>query len=791
MRFINIEGEAEDFIRQEKHEVRSWHLVKAGNIPTVMPDGDPPHWESASGKAYLELLPDTRRTHDDKLIRGENFSDEPGKVAILTYKIQVPEAGRWHVWVRAHPTGTEDNGLHVGIDGTWPEHGKRMQFGGAKGWVWSDKQRTEKVHSGVAGEIYLDIEKPGEHMLHFSMREDGFEFDKFILTRDPKFRPDSALAEEKPRKPDGTGAVTVTGELKQWHKVTLNLEGPFARETDSAPNPFTDNEFTVTFRHTSGKSYKTPGYFAADGNAAESSATEGKVWRAHLAPDLPGTWSYTTEFRQSGKPLPAFHGKSGSFTVGKTDKRGADFRGKGRLEYAQERYLRFAGTGERFLKVGADAPETLLAYADFDDTVAPKKNAPLKTWQPHLRDAKSGDPTWKDGKGKGLLGALNYLAGKGVNGFSFLTYNASGDGDNIWPFVSRNDKFHYDCSKLDQWGRVFDHAQSLGLFLHFKLQENELDDNRRGEKGEGNIIPESLDGGKLGPERKLYLKELIARFGYLLALNWNLGEENTQSTEEQKDMAGYIAQTDPYPHHIVIHTFPPQQDKVYGPLLGKGTAFTGASLQNSWSAAHARTLKWILESEKAGKPWVVCNDEQNPADMGAPPDPGYAGGDGVAIQGGKPYTLHDIRKQCLWGTLMAGGAGVEYYFGYKLAQNDLICEDWRSRDKSWEYGAIALRFFAESKLPFWETKNADTLTDAGNFCLAKVGSLYLIYAPSGGSPTLELTGIKKNFRVSWFNPQTGGALRPGSVRSVSGGGKVALGMPPGDPQQDWLVVVQA
>ena len=26
---------------------------------------------------------------------------------------------------------------------------------------------------------------------------------------------------------------------------------------------------------------------------------------------------------------------------------------------------------------------------------------------------------------------------------------------------------------------------------------------------------------------------------------------------------------------------------------------------------------------------------------------------------------------------MGGGAGVEYYFGYQLAENDLVAEDWR------------------------------------------------------------------------------------------------------------------
>ena len=38
-----------------------------------------------------------------------------------------------------------------------------------------------------------------------------------------------------------------------------------------------------------------------------------------------------------------------------------------------------------------------------------------------------------------------------------LTYNAGGDGDNVWPFVERDATLHYDCSKLDPWGIVFDH----------------------------------------------------------------------------------------------------------------------------------------------------------------------------------------------------------------------------------------------------------------------------------------------------------------------------------------------
>lgn len=343
----------------------------------------------------------------------------------------------------------------------------------------------------------------------------------------------------------GDGRVTISGELKRWHKVTLTLAGPFARERDESPNPFTDYDFTVEFRHESGEPvYRVPGYFAADGQAAETSAEAGNCWRAHLAPDKTGVWRYRVSFLKGkhaaiggkGQPLAPYHGVSGQFTVAETDKTGRDFRAKGRLAYVGKHHLQFLGTGEFFLKAGADAPETFLAYADFDGTIATKKNVPLHKWEPHIRDWQPSDPSWKNGKGKGMIGALNYLASKGVNAFSFMPYNAGGDGDNVWPFVERNDKFHYDCSKLDQWGIVFDHATSLGLYLHFKLQEQEMDDNRLGEKANKKVVPESLDGGVLGPERKLYCRELIARFAHNLALNWNIGEENTQSAEEQRAM---------------------------------------------------------------------------------------------------------------------------------------------------------------------------------------------------------------------------------------------------------------
>jgi hypothetical protein len=579
-----------------------------------------------------------------------------------------------------------------------------------------------------------------------------------------------------------------------WHRVTVVVQGPQASE-GAKVNPFTDYRLDVTFVGPSGQRYVVPGYFAADGNAANTGADSGNVWQAHLSPDEAGMWKYSVSIR-TGKDIavsddpeagtPVVTAES-NFKVEPTDKTGRDFRAKGRLNYVGRHYLQFAGSKEYFVKCGADAPETFLAYTEFDGTAANKPKAPLKTWGPHVGDWRPGDPTWKDGKGKGIIGAINYLSDKGVNAVSFITYNAGGDGDNVWPFRERSDKFRYDCSKLDQWQMVFDHAQAKGLYLHFKTQETEMDDNfNDGVK----TIAESLDGGNLGPERKLYYRELIARFGYLLALNWNLGEENTQTTQQQQAMAAYFAQHDPYRHPVVIHTFPDWQERVYTPLLGSASELAGASLQNDWKDTHKRTLQWVHESAKAGKPWVVANDEQGRWNQGVVPDTGYKGFDPAATG----YSMHDIRKRVLWGNLMAGGAGVEYYFGYELLENDLLCEDYRSRDKSWGYGHVALEFF-NRHVPFWEmTSRDDLIGNAQNghekYCLAKAGEIYVIYLGYVPTAELDLGDAKDAFSVLWYNPRTGGDLQKGTVETIKGPGKQGIGMPPKETDEDWAAVVK-
>jgi len=79
--------------------------------------------------------------------------------------------------------------LQFGVDGAWPESGQRLQWcEGKDSWRWESKQRTNKQHCGEPYKIFIDIDQPGLHTIEFCMREDGFEFDKWIMTKDRDFK---------------------------------------------------------------------------------------------------------------------------------------------------------------------------------------------------------------------------------------------------------------------------------------------------------------------------------------------------------------------------------------------------------------------------------------------------------------------------------------------------------------------------------------------------------------------------------------------------------------------------
>ena len=581
------------------------------------------------------------------------------------------------------------------------------------------------------------------------------------------------------------------GELRQWHKITLVINGPETSEW-AKENPFLDYKLEATFTNGS-KSYTVPGFFAADGNAAETSADAGNVWKINFRPDVAGTWHYKISFRKGkdivvkegenpGEPA-AGDGLEGSFEIAESDKTGRDFRAKGRIINGGKGYFRFQDSNEIWIKNGADSPENFLAYFDFDQTsrfslktevregeADPKKD--LHKYEPHVADWKSGDPTWQNGKGKGIIGALNYLNSVGVNSVYMLTLNILGDGKDVWPYTGHNERYRFDCSKLDQWEVVFEHAEKLGIMLHFVLQETENEC--------------LLDNGYTDVQRKLYLCELVARFGHHLAVTWNIGEENGpadwtpigQTDAQKKDMMNYLKKINPYPSVVVVHTHADDehQDMYLNPMLGFEN-IDGPSMQiGNPARVNERISKWVKESANSGNRWLVNLDEIGPHWKGVMPDSHDA--------------LHDtVRQDCLWGALLAGGAGVEWYFGYRYPHTDLTCEDFRSRDNWWKQSAIATQFLQQFPLEEMQP-NSSLINVKGAFCLEKPGEIFVAYLPAGTqNAKISLPGDKP-FSVKWFNPREGGEMQDGTIASVQGKGFVSVGNPPADLVKDWVVVLR-
>ena len=572
----------------------------------------------------------------------------------------------------------------------------------------------------------------------------------------------------------------VSTRTSKWALTTLPFQGPPTSEM-AEDNPFTDYRLTATFTHENGTELTLPGYYAADGNAAETSAEAGDQWHVNFRAPEEGEWTYTALLTKGPDAATKGDGAqvenySGTITVGP-----AEAGEKGRLVRTHPRYLQWAETGEYFLKGATNSPENFLAYYEIDntyrhvDTFRQGENFTegLHQFADHGSDF-TGGPTWGGGKGKAAMGALQYLHDKGANGFYTLLMNINGDGKDTWPYTDHETFDRFDVSKLAQWERIFQHADDLGMMIHLVLQETENEN--------------LLDGGDTGPQRQLYFREMIARFGHHRALTWNLGEENgpndwsdaAQDNAQQEAMIVYLEENDPWNNYVVLHTHPGEEAfaEIYRPLLGNA-GLSGLSLQlGDPYTSHEVTAKWLKLSQESGAPWVLTVDETGPWYQGLDHDDGYT------LNGGASNNQDSLRAYTLWGNLMAGGAGVEWYFGAKNAQNDLNAETYRTRENAWAWTRNGRKFF-EDYLPFHEMESMDDLVMGEAMCFAKRGEVYAVYLPQGGRTTLDLGADAGAMEVGWYNPRTGGELT--DVSTTDGATSLTLTAP---NEGDWAAVVR-
>lgn len=190
----------------------------------------------------------------------------------------------------------------------------------------------------------------------------------------------------------------------------------------------------------------------------------------------------------------------------------------------------------------------------------------------------------------------------------------------------------------------------------------------------------------------------------------------------------------------------------------------------------------MQQSAALRRKWVVSNDEQNPANDVVLPD--------------RVDPNHDIiRINSLWGNIMAGGAGVEYYFGYGFEQSDLTCEDFRSRANMWKQSQYALSFFRDNAVPFWEMSNDNSRLpdESTDWVLSSDdGSVLVVYRKTIDTSAIYMVGLSGRYSVDWYNPREGGPLMQGSVEQIIAGGSTPIfyGEAPGADDNDWVVLLR-
>lgn len=571
-------------------------------------------------------------------------------------------------------------------------------------------------------------------------------------------------------------ALTSTAHAQTvWEPFSVDFSGPTANELDDNPNPFLDYRLQVTFTRSDGSQLVVPGFFDGDGNGNG----EGNVWRVRFAPDQPGPWNYTASFRQGNDvavnlaanagATASFDGQTGNFNVAPRDSNAPGFLSQGRLEYVGEHYLKFRD-GNYWIKGGIDSPENFFGYDGFDNT---ETNGFIHRYPTHEADWQPGDPNFVSAdtgyEGKAIIGALNYLASQNVNSFYFLPMNLGGDGKDTYPFTGRSgsafDNTHYDISKLNQWTTVLSHAQNVGVAVQFVLNETEAANENW------------LDDGNLGVERKLFYRELAARFGFLLAKKWNLCEENDYPVPLLNTFADYLGAVDSSDAPISVHT-DLNSFNDYNLIVGD-SRYSATSIQYSPQNASEFVETWRTNSASAGRPWVLDMDENAPANVGL-----------------NANNAEELRKRVLYSVYFSGG-NIEWYFGSNGAPEggDQNTEDLRTREQMYQYMWFARRFIAD-ELPFNVMQPADFLVDnenslfGGAQVFAAMGTHYAVYLPdTSGAPTIDLSKVAGNVTRRWYNPESGEF--EGTTDTLEAGQVVAIGAPPSRFGGDWVVLFKA
>jgi len=513
-------------------------------------------------------------------------------------------------------------------------------------------------------------------------------------------------------------------------------------------NPFTEAEFSGTFREPGGARFEVPGF---------ADSADGSVFRLRFCPQAAGvTYRYELVFRGGGIDRRFV----GELTSAPSDRPGPVI-----VDPQHPKHFIYAGSKKPFYHLGYTAYHLLdpsNSLADIDATIdycaeqGFNKVRFLLTGYPRDFDRRTSKDVEYGGSGKGD----RHLLGEAPSGPFRQKVPVTFSGPDPWkapnygskpgrvnPLPAWLGKPHaYDFTRLNvaHWQRA-DHAvrrmreRGIVATCIFTIEKQDL----------------PKEYGRLSEHEYRLYRYAVARLAAFDNVWWDLGNEHNEYRNKAwgDTMGAFIKKTDPFGRLASAHAY---ADFWY--TKSPWADFIVTQQYGDEKKVH----DWALQFLAVPKPYV--NEEY-----------GY---EGSFDKPGHGQNADWVRRSH-WSIAMAGG-----YATYG---------DWSGGVSHFYMGepgpgkaALQLkhvRSFFEP-LPFDELSPHDELTSTG-FCLARPPELSVFYFPRGGKAEIRISGAGSGtLSARWYDPRTG----QGQAGPTVAGGKNPVAAP---DDRDWVLLVRS
>jgi P pilus assembly chaperone PapD len=211
----------------------------------------------------------------------------------LDYQVDFVKTGTHYVWIRGYfGTNGADDSIHAGLDGAEISTCDRISTSSSS-YVW-----TKATWDGP--DAWFNVSSTGVHTVNAWMREDGFVFDKIVLTTNVNYTPTGDGPPESPRGggPTPPGQASSPNPADSATDVSVDADlswtaGSGSTSSDvyfgtSSPGTFQGNQTETTF---------DPGIMAND------TTYYWRIDEINAAGTTTGVvWSFTTESAPSTLP---------------------------------------------------------------------------------------------------------------------------------------------------------------------------------------------------------------------------------------------------------------------------------------------------------------------------------------------------------------------------------------------------------------------------------------------------------------------------------------------------------